>query len=242
MSTAIARFRTPEGFVVAADRRSYDAISQTIKGEHDQKIFPVEGETIALSLAKDVLIEYSSFQFDFVAEVPKYTSIKGVCGLYQYAAELATRLDLALIASGRPISKHWPNRTNRELETVILLDGYHTGEANQIEIRLYHERPSISRVFVCESDSFIGSRQIVEIFNSREDRRLSGYRYNSPQTLQDAIEAAKKFIWAHCDPISESIDPHTFQSVGRNLNIAIVDPRGFRWVDGFDPQSSSTAP
>ncbi len=243
MSTAIARFKTAEGFVVAADRRCYDRKAKTVVSENVQKIFPIEGEAMALTIAKEAALIYPSFQFDFSKEIPTYAkSITGLVGMYAYAAELATRFDEALTASGRPIMDKWPTRFP-ESETVIMLDGYHssTGQPDQMEITLYHERPSISRVDVRQKGLCIGSDAIVRSLNSLTDKRLAKYCYEQPETLSDAIDAAKKFIRAHSDPAAELIDPHTYASVGMELNIAsITRAEGFRWVPGFEPDHSST--
>ena len=42
MSTSIVRIYTPEGFVIAADGRNYNADTKTVVSDSVQKIFPIE--------------------------------------------------------------------------------------------------------------------------------------------------------------------------------------------------------
>ena len=244
MPTAIARIRTDEGFVIAADGRAYDHTAGKVTSDSVQKIFQVKGPPMACSVSGDIKIDFATFQFDFVLEVGRILERDApTLDFGNYAIWVGDAVRTRMIQAGRPeISSDAPYRSD-EIRASILLDGYTpSGEAGQWALRFFPQR---RHWFSFNTDDlFVGSREITRVLKNPHDSRLKAYRRTEPTTLEEAKETAVAFIQAHTDEEAQAIDPHTFRSVGKRIHMATITiEQGFQWVPGFEPPiSSCTAP
>jgi hypothetical protein len=260
MSTAIARIYTPEGFVVAADGRAYNPEKRTVINETAKKIFQIRdlGRSIAYAIVGTVRIYQDGSNetvFDLVTELAKAqaqletTKSRNILG---YAIRLSRPINELLKRakdSGRITA--YPTSDNPQVNergsTIahVFLDGYYNDIPCRATIRFFHENQRLAQPEVLPEGLAVGSMlaygsaEITHLLET-EDARFVKYirpkHRRAEMALTDAIETAKSYIEAHCDPEAMKIDEKFARTVGRPVHIATITPaEGFQWVPEFKP-------
>jgi len=242
MSTAISRIYTPEGFVVAADRRRLHVES----GEANdtvQKIFYVKqpGRHLAYALAGTTGItregNNTDVLFDFVCETTEAVdTLAGVRAknLEQYARLMQEAL-LPSLTQAKSVSGEVPE------PTLIFLDGYYNGRPERAHIQFFPDDsdPQVSPDGLYPGRSIgHGSERVLELVYDNDPRFAAfaiPYRSLDSVGLSDAIDIAKRDIEVQCSPEALLIDEKICRAIGGRPLIATVTPTGgFQWVPGFE--------
>ncbi len=249
MSTAIARIYTPEGFVIATDGRATDPDDGTWFAV--QKLFPIEqpARRLAYILADTVAITRKNSKeivFDFaqgIVEAIKVTTGTQSRSLYEYARELATVLDVALKCATKAAKIPPPDPDIEDWDsTSVFIDGYCGKHPERAHIQFIHDGDDQTIPKISAEDlkhKWWGSKEIASILFDEVDPRLAAYKIAEyrvpavqPTTLLEAIEMARRYVSAHCDPKALEIDRRACSKCGPPIRIATITfPEGFRWVE-----------
>jgi hypothetical protein len=253
--TAIVRTFTPQGFVLAADGRSFGTIDGAILNDAAQKIFPTRtlSGAFAFSIAGAIELvtdDRSQIAVNLADEARKSAESlenERIENLTDYAARFCHPIYRALNEahkSGR--LTNFPSHETRVLGergqtiTRLLLDGYLGEYPSSVNVRFFHEDGELREPGI-ETNRFptgfhyvLGSPQIVRLLWDSNDPRFSEYRgpkiYAEDMTLQSAIERSRCYIQACSDPQSAAIDS-VCRTIGGHIHIATITPSsGFQWV------------
>ena len=256
MSTAIARFYTPEGFVIAADGRKRDAETHSIVNDNTQKIFGLSGMQIGYALMG--IIELSpegskEISFDFCNEIAK--SAQDLTGrksknLFGYATRLSKPINRRLADARRSgmISPYpvQPSKIAERGHTIVrlYLDGYYQGIPSRVNVRFFHENQKLSEPEIMFHSLnlngllTLGPAIVLGLFNNNDERfaRYHRYRKNWDGTLSGAVEECKNYILAFSSPEALEADQEGSSGVGGHTHVATITlASGFKWAPGLEP-------
>jgi hypothetical protein len=245
MSTVVVRVYTPEGFVVGADGRNYNAETKTILSDSIQKIFPIQhvGGVLAYSLSGTSELTppgSNEILFDLLPWIHKQIidlSTVKFRSLWHYGHAISESLsELPKEAAACVVGNEQP--------TLIFLDGYYDRRAKRVHIKFFYDGqpPEISVDEIPIGRPLgVGSQRVYEVLRDK-DGPLKHYRVTAlklPEeernTLPKAIEAALACISAQCSPEAKEIDDRCVSMGGRILLATLTRQDGFGWVEGYRP-------
>jgi hypothetical protein len=240
MSTTIVRIYTPEGFVIAADGRNYNADTKTIVSDAVQKIFPVElmGGKLAYTLTGTCGItprDSNEVIFDLLPWI--HESIRAAANdkhksLWHFAQAVSeVIIDLPEPAKASVLGDEQP--------TMIFFDGYYDGRAKRAHITIFYDGqvPEVSTEELLSGFPVgVGSSAVNEILRD-PNGALAKYRTpsldlskNERTSLEHAIDAARSWMSAQCSPEAQKIDPRCISMGGQVLMATITFRDGLRWI------------
>lgn len=259
MSTAILIVYTPDGFVVAADRRKTRP-DGTVVSDSIQKIFAFKGQPVAYGLAGTVQFtrgDTEAIHFDFVCRTRAAVdavsdrdpfSLKKHVRLScaQINAELANAKSSGLIET-YPDSVEGTKPTEDGGQTIAqaLFFGYYKGTPEFICGRFGHHsqqlrppdvRPVPIALGVLQG---YGSFAILQKFSDGTDPLFTKYvSHVAPNAIgiPEAIDLINNYFRACSDPAIRALDEAHCNSLSPKINIATITTRtGFAWVPGYEP-------
>jgi hypothetical protein len=239
MSTVLICTHTSEGFVIASDGRSTDPESHRILSDDVQKIFPVEYPGGCLTFCLAGIIRIASFDFRTeAARVAKELADGKPKNWYAYTEAFMVSLCQSLTgvrqASTEPL-------VLKETDTWMFLGGFYGKNEKTSHIHFQHgslKTEAEPYLYPPNAHAWhFGSPKIFDLLE-KQDVRFS--KYGSPtrddaSTLSAAIDSARNYISAHCDPEALKEDEAICSNIGGRVQIAtITRARGFKWVPGFE--------
>ena len=240
VSTSIVRIYTPEGFVIAADGRNYNADTKTIISDSIQKLFPIERMDVRLAYTLTGTCELTpkgsnEVIFDMLPWI--HESIRAVAenkhkSLWHYAQAVSEALiDLPDHASSSVLGDEQP--------TMIFFDGYYNGRPKRAHIKMFYDGqvPEVSTEELFPGRPVgVGSSEVNEVLKDKNGV-LAKYRTPSLDlredertTLSDAIDAARSWISAQCSPEAQEIDARCVAMGGQVLMGTITFRDGLQWI------------
>jgi hypothetical protein len=241
--TATATYYNQLGFAIAADgnqlwqdRQSYDAGIRDSEHDHEQKIFGIQTEHVALGYVIRGDIAGRGRSFDLAAELRSQLAIlssKDLLTCEQLLKSLAIGLEAQI-----EMAVH--DRRLEELPaTQIDFAGYFNSQPcwmelqfhpfyNQVAGRLYEIYPKALYPGAC----FISGSLIVGELIRRGDPRFMRFcaQFDPEQSMKDAAGYVNGYIEACCSPEALLVDPGC-EGLGGHIHVATVTPEhGFDWV------------
>ncbi|HEX3683829.1 MAG TPA: hypothetical protein VHU83_14945 [Bryobacteraceae bacterium] len=135
----------------------------------------------------------------------------------------------------------------------VFVDGYVCEEPSRTEIRFYHRHQDFDwqvggshDLSAWRKSRFYGSPRVEDLLFKTDDSRFDKYRNEACRRvakrhvsnpaitirLSDAVDAARSFIQACCDPMAREIERDDYQRIGGQLQLATITPAdGFQWVE-----------
>jgi hypothetical protein len=257
MPTAIIRFFTSQGFVIAADGYSTD-VDKRVTEKNVQKIFPIPNSFLVYTLQGTVCLGDEPNRLDLAREIRNIVdsiSISKMADLSQYAESLERPI-YKLLVRWHSKNPKFPeqlideaDQPGRTILRVMLL-GYFNGRPSEVGIRFFHRDHTLVKVQVISYPlqvgfypGVFGSAKIAELLFDSQDARFAAYRIHRPETpealtITDAAEAAQRYIMACDSDLGRDVDPDIAPTIGGHIHIASITPSGFGWVPGFEPCGS----
>jgi hypothetical protein len=250
MSTAIVMIYTKDGFVAASD-----GFGNTGKGAPsliEQKLFDVVGQnfTLIYGLSGAVsLIDKDANGNEIDCFKPIYSQVASelqtitIPNLEEYA-------DLFIGKLGNRIHKEIINTTDRWADDPHTLKvqfaGYFQGVPGMAERTLTYQRSgfSVPCKITCSparfaTSSYVGYDKLAALLAHDVDDEFRDYRIggawknvwekNESISLEDAVDAAKKYIIACSSEEARKFDPNKINTIGGKLSLATLTPR-VTWV------------
>lgn len=263
MATAIFSTFTPDGFVIAADGRASRSRDNSIASDTEQKIFELRDQAGVVACSfKGAVVLTPTEDCDEIAldlrteciEVAASVAGRSSRNLYGYATRLSIAVNASIEAaqtSGaieKLDSSAVPAIAGQIGDTIayFLLDGYYHGRACRAHIRFSHSDQRLNDPTIetppADIEYHFGSPVVNKLLFETDDKRFAPYRVPEPTNMQEMILRAKGFIDAHSNAPGilrpeewSELDKMICNGIGGRIHMAIVDPNGFRWVDGFGP-------
>jgi hypothetical protein len=263
MPTAIVRFQTAEGFVIAADGRArkYENGKYTVEHDNMQKIYPIPGESLVyvllgnMKLGKDET-DSGGIVVDLVSEVA--ASVSRLAGqtfkdIGQYADHLSIPIlkRLSEAKSSGQIRKFPERASDIEKDRPghvighVLIFGYYNGQPSETDIRFFHREQEPTKqvipnnLWIGYPPQIWGSIIVAKaLFDSADGPFFESERKKLPPrsknpSIADGIAVASTYI-AGCDSdTGRVLDSALCPGIGGRVHIAIIKPDGWDWADGY---------
>jgi hypothetical protein len=262
MSTTIIRSYGRPGFVIAADGRSMTTDDPPITNNYTQKIFDLTSgdRQIACSImGASVIVADGSREIilDFglaILRAAEAISGRRCRNLAGYATRLARPINalLAELKSNGTLIEYpsFPThfRPYGSAIASVYFDGFFEGVPSRAGVTFSHKNQKllepdvITELVVPAKRDIIGPHQITQLVFHTTDPRFSAYRLNRTHSgsLEDEVEACKKYILACSDPEALRIEPKC-ACIGGHVHAATITPdAGFRW--SIPPMQNSSQP
>jgi hypothetical protein len=264
MPTAIVRFQTAEGFVIAADGRTRKSENGKVTVERDdmQKIYPVPGESLVYALYGNMRLgkdetDSGGIVVDLVSEIKN--AVTGLAGkkfedIVQYAEQLAlpvfNRLSCAKkqgeITRFPALPIHAENGLPGHVIGHVFLFGYYNGKPCEMDVRFFHRKHEPDKqiipreLWIGYNPEIWGSLIVAKtLFDSaspffESERKRLPPRSKAP-SIADGIAAATTYISACDSETGHVLDAELCPGIGGRVHIAIIKPEGWDWADGYRP-------
>ena len=265
MPTAIVRFQTAEGFVVAADGRVRKSENgrYTVERDDMQKIYPIPGGSLVYALYGNMRLgkdetDSGGIVVDLVSEIA--TAVSGLAGkqfadIAQYAEQLSLpvfdRLSHAKkqgeISRFPALPIHAENGLPGHVIAHIFLFGYYNGEPCEMDVRFFHRKQEPDKqilprqLWIGYNPEIWGSLVVAKtLFDSAESPFFEGERKKLPArsknpSIADGIAVASTYISACDSDTGRALDAAVCPGIGGRIHIAIIKPKGADWADGYGP-------
>jgi hypothetical protein len=259
MPAAIVGFRSPHGFVTAADGRSgkvLDDGSYKPLNYKVQKVFCLEGDGSHLTWAVSGNAEIRASDdrevaVDINAEIGNsarlFLRAGSISDINTFVDAIGRRVNDAM-ETARSAGKFssYPAEPAGEIFRLFV-QGYFKGRPGQAVRRFWHnnqvlqETEDTTDFDARQGRYFAGSKKVFDVLSDGDDRRLSAYKIGTNMdTLSGYVETAKAYIRAHGDAEALMIDNPACRAIGGHIHIAtITQDHGVRWVAGFAPINES---
>jgi hypothetical protein len=241
--TAIVRLYIPEGFVIAADGLRTHSENPALNVETAQKIFRIDGKGkhLACACTGAALITRDNSEeivLDFMEEAEAASQrlyYQRYKNLHGYAAALSGLINLNLDdikRSGKIAAYPPPARPlNREGDTSIIaelwLDGFYDEVPSRVDAVFRYDGQGLLEPAIIDRPVALGNL-IVQGPNTPGFTVLQG---SSPRSLDEAVEAARRYIASCSDAESIALDPEACANIGGHIHVAtITKDAGFRWA------------
>ncbi len=249
MPTAIFRYLTSSGLIIAADGKATDLIDPRNQWTNIQKIFEIKGAPAAYALNGNVVLggEPELHLGEKFRELVNARTPRPIPDLVAYAEELAKPLYTWLSdAKANDLIPYFHGYLERfgSRTTIahILLFGYCNGTPQEADIWVWHR----DQVPGCSAEPFDFGRQNPRPWGSPEvwNALLSGNSKFSkfvttkipPKeeieqiSLLDAAKIGESYI-AACDSAEgRELDPIMCPTIGGHTHIAAITPTCFHWL------------
>lgn len=262
MATAIFSTFTPDGFLVAADGRTSRSRDHSIESDIQQKIFELRDQAGVLACSfKGAVVLSPTEDSDEVALDLRTECIEAAAklagrtskDLYGYAVRLSkavnAKIEAAKVSGAIEKLDFSPVQAPGQIgDTIVhfLIAGYYHGRACRAHIRFSHTDQKLNEPTIETPPTDIeyssGSPVIRKLLFETDDERFSAYRVKEPTNMQQMILCAKGFIDAHSNAPNilqaeewSELEKTICKGIGGRIHMAIVDPNGFRWIEGFGP-------
>jgi len=250
MSTAIIMIYTKEGFVAASD--GFGNRSKGAPSLEEQKIFDTSGIgfTLIYGLSGAVSLpdkDADGNEIDWFK--PIYSQVASelksipIPNLEEYA-------DLFVAKVGNKIHKEIANTTDRWADNPHTLRmqfvGYFYGVPGMAERVLTYCRSgfSVPCKITCSPARFanslrVGYDEVAEILAHDKDNNFRDFRTEAWKkvwqrdeniSLGEAIDAAKKYVWACASDAALQFDPQKIKNIGGQLFLATLTP-AVNWIE-----------
>jgi hypothetical protein len=246
MPTAIFRYLTHSGFVLAADGR--------ITGDDEaQKIFEIKGAPAAYALFGNIGIgdwrEDAPIALDLGLQAKKFTesgSNKLLNDFVDYAQDLADALHSQLLQlKDQGVIPRYDgfNEYNDGNSTIahIFLFGYSNGVPSEVDILFSHRDQALKKPrlyaygFRHSNPHAWGAQGLFRRMFEFSDPALAKFRRlgipSPPEgiSLQDAATIGEDYIRACDSDEGRALDPFC-SHIGGKIHIASIEPTGFHWL------------
>lgn len=255
MPTAIVRYMTGQGFVIAADGRSRNERLEVI-ADNLQKIFPVPERPLVAAVYGNAGIgnegDAEPILVDVASELRR--SMEALMGrnmgdLVEYAEKLSRPIYRMLFrVKNDGLLHEYPGQSeeNEPGSTIahIFLFGYFNGIPSEVDIRFFHRdqrlsKPSCQSRRISRSNPEIwGSRAVAQRLFMSDDPRFTQYRTDKVRvtqaeqlTVTDAVELARNYISACNSDLGRETDPDLCPGIGGHVHIASIREQGFQWIE-----------
>jgi hypothetical protein len=216
--TAIAFVHTPDGFVVGAEGRQINSVTNTIQSDTAQKIFPFESETIRVAYAWTGTTQVDALDqtciYDLNESTERLLRAADLLGRTSWADFVARFCD-GLRVVLPPCIEAAP----REIAKIALIGFFNRVPCKAI-IKIRYPRS----LLVFDLQIQIPAQYQKQIFTGAE-RVYDPYKSQQPQNIVEAIRFVRDYILDCIE--SEEAD---CKGMGGHLHIATVTSEAFSWV------------
>jgi hypothetical protein len=216
--TAIAFVHTPDGFVIGADGRQIDSVTNTIQSDTAQKIFLLEFETVRVAYAWT-----GTTRIEAVDQTCIYDLRESTNRLLQ-AADLLGRTSwadfIARFCDGlRATLPSCIEAAPRDVAKIALI-GFFNGVPCKAIIKIRY--PHTLLVFDLQIQT--PAQYQKQVFTGTE-RLYAPYKLQQPHNASEAVRFVRDYI---LDCIES--DEADCNKIGGHLHIAAITSEGFSWV------------
>lgn len=247
MLTAIFTIYTPQGWVIAAD--GLGMLSDGSNPDNDvQKIFQIEGRSLAYTLCGSTKLFYQENLIDFGSEIAnavKALACRNLCDSSLYLERICSPLRKSLLRAKKQglvmRGIEVPPEPGQTIFWVFLI-GYFDGKPTLAHCRIFHRNQKLAGISA-DADPVKagwsrrhGPNKVWEIREDPHDRTFETYKIALPTpgeiTLVQGIESARNHIQVCYDPKAREIAPETCKTIGGHMHVATITPEtGFEWVE-----------
>jgi hypothetical protein len=250
MSTAIVMIYTKDGFVVAAD--SYGNRIKGAPSLEERKIFETTGKGFILMYGisgATSLVEKNEdgtetdYYKPFYSQTASELSTEPIATMEQYADCFAAKIGIKIvqeIANAKEIFHDSPHTLK------IQFAGYFQGAPAMAERTITYRRTGFSMPckITCSpprfaSTLYVGYDKLAELLSRDVNDEFRDYRIggawkkvwekDESVSLEEAVDAAKKYIFACSSEDARKFDPEKIKTIGGKLFLATLTP-AITWV------------
>ncbi len=247
MPTAIFTLYTPQGWVIAAD--GLGMLSDGSNPDNNvQKIFPIEGRSLAYALAGSTKLFHQQNAIDLgleVANAVKALSSRNLSDSSLYLERICGPLRKSLLRAkkqGLVLQGIEVPPEPGQLILWVFLIGYFDGKPTLAHCRIFHRNQKLAGISANVDpvepgwSRSHGPQKVWKILEDPQNQTFETYKTPLPEsrmiTLIQGIESARNHIQVCYNPKAREIAPETCEKIGGHIHVATITPeRGFQWVE-----------
>jgi hypothetical protein len=237
MPTAILRYFTSSGFIIAADGKTCNSLTGDVLSTDTQKIFQIPGLPAAYVLYGDIGIgdddPHTPLILDLAVEMKRIlgsrTDAKPPSDLQSYGDDLAAEMQELLSASKAKGAVFHGKQEYADGITIarILLFGYVDGIPSEVNILFFHREQRLVRQKVYPVDL---RRSNPEVMGSLViEQRLFRQPQSEDVSLLRAAQEVEHYIQV-CDSEEGRAADSVCLSIGGHIHVAMITPSCFHWL------------